>query len=65
MYLMQVSEEQVNKMYRFLDETLKKDGIKSLTDVVEIYNALASAVKLQEKEMAELPEGGTEKPNEG
>ena len=47
------------KMYKFLDDTLKRDGIKSLTDVVEVYNALASAVKLQEQEevKSEVDEG--------
>jgi len=48
--LLQVSDMQMNKIYRILDELLKRDGLGALQDVVEVYNALITAVKLPDSE---------------
>lgn len=47
-YLVQATEEQLKKVNKFLDYVLKDRGLEMLADVVDIYNLVASATKLQE-----------------
>lgn len=46
--LIQVTDSQMNKIYGLLDEQLKKGGLEVLQEVVEVYNALMTAVKVPE-----------------
>lgn len=46
-YLMQATKEQIDTMMNFLDSALKKDGLSALQEVVEIYNVLIQAQKMQ------------------
>jgi len=48
--LMKITDSQMTKIYKLLDDNLKKRGLESLQDVVEVYNALVSAVKIHETE---------------
>lgn len=50
---MQATKEQIDTMMNFLDTVLKRDGLQSLQEVVEIYNVLIQAQK-----MAIVPEQG-------
>lgn len=46
-YLMQATKAQIDTMMNFLDLVLKRDGLGALQEVVEIYNVLTQAQRMQ------------------
>jgi hypothetical protein len=45
-YLLQATEEQYQKMMKFLDVVIKKEGLDVIQDVVDVYNVLVSGRKV-------------------
>jgi hypothetical protein len=45
-YLLQATEAQYQKMMKFLDGAIRKDGLEAIQDVVDIYNVLVSGRKM-------------------
>ncbi len=46
-YLMQATKAQIDTMMNFLDLVLKRDGLGALQEVVDIYNVLTQAQRMQ------------------
>lgn len=55
-YLLQATEEQFQKMMKFLDVAIKKDGLEVIQDVVDVYNVLVSAKKVSVQETDSVEE---------
>jgi len=56
MFLLQATDEQIQKILKFLDSVLKKEGIEVLQDVVDVYNVVVSAQKMKPLENNPLQE---------
>ncbi len=54
-YLLQATEAQYQKIMKFLDGAIKRDGLEAIQDVVDVYNVLVSGRKIPLSEEAAQP----------